>query len=115
MIRTPKATVEAYFAGWINRDFDALGEILAEDVDFVGSMGKVRGRAGCVQGLAGVRQMIDGIRVVDRWADGPDVITWFELLRDGAEPIPVTNWSHIEEGLVTRIRVTFDPRPLLGS
>ena len=28
--------------------------------------------------------------------------------------LAVVNWSHIEDGQITRIRVTFDPRPLLG-
>ncbi|MBV8940342.1 MAG: nuclear transport factor 2 family protein [Solirubrobacterales bacterium] len=25
----------------------------------------------------------------------------------------IVNWSHVEAGRITRIRVTFDPRPLL--
>jgi hypothetical protein len=52
--------------------------------------------------------------VRDSWADGPDVITWFELSTDSAGPLPVVNWSHVEDGRITRIRVTFDPRPLLA-
>jgi hypothetical protein len=28
-------------------------------------------------------------------------------------PIPVANWSHIEHDRIVRVRVTFDPRPLL--
>jgi hypothetical protein len=47
------------------------------------------------------------------WADNQDVITWFELRTATAGPLPVVNWSHVEDGLITRIRVTFDPRPLL--
>jgi hypothetical protein len=30
------------------------------------------------------------------------------------EPIPVANWAQVEDGRVRRVRVTFDPRPLLG-
>jgi hypothetical protein len=26
----------------------------------------------------------------------------------------IVNWSHVEAGRITRMRVTFDPRPLLG-
>ena len=49
------------------------------------------------------------------------VTTYFEAWRDkdvsreGAPPTPVANWSHVEDGLITRIRVTFDPRGMLGS
>jgi hypothetical protein len=46
--------------------------------------------------------------------DGPDVLTWFELRTATAGPLPVVNWSHVEDGRITRILVTFDPRPLLG-
>jgi hypothetical protein len=45
--------------------------------------------------------------------DGPDVLTWFELHSAAADPVPTVNWSRVENGLITRIRVTFDPRPLL--
>ena len=54
------------------------------------------------------------VEVVHRWVDGPDVITWFELRSASAGPMAIVNWSHAEDGKVTRIRVTFDPRPLLG-
>lgn len=47
-----------------------------------------------------------------RVADGDDAITWFDLNTASTPPIPAANWSHVENGLITRIRVTFDPRPL---
>jgi hypothetical protein len=50
--------------------------------------------------------------VLKRWVDGPDVITWFDLHTHDAPPVPTVNWSHVEDGRITRIRVTFDPRPL---
>jgi hypothetical protein len=44
----------------------------------------------------------------------PDVLTWFELRTETAGPLAIANWSHVEAGRITRIRVTFDPRPLLS-
>jgi len=49
------------------------------------------------------------------FADGPDVLTWFDLHTAAAPPCPVANWSHVEDGKIDRIRVTFDPRPLIGA
>ena len=46
--------------------------------------------------------------------DGPDVITWFELHTPDADPVPVANWARVEDDRIRRVRVTFDPRPLLG-
>jgi len=47
-------------------------------------------------------------------ADGSDVLTWFELHAPGADPVPVANWARVEDGKISRVRVTFDPRPLLA-
>ncbi len=44
----------------------------------------------------------------------PEEVTWFVLRTGAAGPLPVVNWSHVEDGQITRILVTFDPRPLLG-
>jgi hypothetical protein len=46
--------------------------------------------------------------------DGADAITWFDLHTTVAEPMPVANWSHVENGEITRVRVTFDPRGLVS-
>jgi hypothetical protein len=48
-----------------------------------------------------------------RFVDGPDVLTWFDLHTAAAKRMPTANWSHVEDGKITRIRVAFDPRPIL--
>ncbi len=63
-------------------------------------------------GLAGMFAMTSQVKVIKRWIDGPDVITWFELSTATAGPLPVVNWSQLENGLIRRIRVIFDPRPI---
>jgi hypothetical protein len=45
-------------------------------------------------------------------ADEDDVMTWYDLPTAAGDP-PTVNWSHVEDGLITQIRATFDPRPLL--
>jgi hypothetical protein len=32
-----------------------------------------------------------------------------------AEPVPVANWMHVEDGKITRIRAAFDARGLAGG
>ncbi len=46
------------------------------------------------------------------WVDGGDVLTWFDVHTTEGVLSPVANFSHVEDGRITRIRVTFDPRPL---
>lgn len=110
----PEEVAAAYFRAWRSNDIDQARPLLHQDVDFVGALGSARGAEEALRGLAGMFAMTRHVEVIKRWVDGPDVITWFELSTATAGPLPVVNWSHIEDSLITRIRVTFDPRPILG-
>jgi hypothetical protein len=112
-IATPGEVAAAYFRAWESSDIDRVRPLLHPDVDFVGALGSTRGIEETLRGLAGMFAMTSRVEVIKRWADGPDVITWFELSTAAAGPLPVVNWSRVEDGLITRIRVTFDPRPIL--
>ena len=111
---TPEEVATAYFRAWTAGDIDRVRPLLHPDVDFVGAMGTTSGIEETLKGLGGMFAMTSHVEVVRRWVDGPDVITWFELSTANAGPLPVVNWSHVEDGRITRIRVTFDPRPILG-
>ena len=104
---------EVYFDAWRERDFDRLRTVLAPDVSFVGVMGTADGADECIAGLRGMAESIMADLVLHtRVADGADVITWFDLVTKDDKALPTANWSHVDDGLITQIRVTFDPRPL---
>lgn len=104
---------ETYFRSWVAKDFDTLRALLADDVTFRGPFGTADGAEECLRGMRGMAGMITDIVVDKIWEDGPDVLTWYELHTASAPPVPTVNWSHVEDGRITRIRATFDPRPLL--
>ncbi|MFI5669423.1 nuclear transport factor 2 family protein [Streptomyces sp. NPDC051704] len=112
---TPAEISEKYFTAWETGDFDALRGLLADDVDFVGALGRARGAEECIAGLRGMGRILERIEVHARVADDTDVITWFDLHTTGAPPAPTANWSHVENGKITRIRVAFDPREILAQ
>jgi limonene-1,2-epoxide hydrolase len=120
MSRTPgdsddrsREVARAYFAAWTRGDFDALREILADDVTFEGPLGSASGVDECVRGLEGIASMTLRIDIKVLAVDGCDVLTWYDLVTaNGA--LPTVNWSHVEAGRITRIRATFDPRPIVG-
>ena len=89
--------------------------ILADDLSFRGPLGQFDDADECVRAMRGLAQMTTDIVVRKVFADAADVLTWFELHTMAAPPCPVANWSHIEQGKIDRIRVAFDPRPLLGG
>ncbi|WP_377270539.1 nuclear transport factor 2 family protein [Peterkaempfera sp. SMS 1(5)a] len=112
---TPAQVAAAYFETWRARDFAAFRALLADDATFSGPLGRAADADECVAGIKGMSQIVTDI-VVDRIvADGADVITWFQLHTSLADPIPVANWSRVENGLITRIRVAFDARPLTSG
>ena len=47
--------------------------------------------------------------------DGPDVVTWYELHTKIAPPAAVAEWSHVEQGKITMVRVVFDARPFTAA
>jgi ketosteroid isomerase-like protein len=117
-VSTPAIEAAAtYFDAWKAEDFDRLRSVLADDVTFTGPMGTADGADECLAGLRGLRQILNDIVVERRFTDGEnDILTWFALDTKAAGVIsPVVNWSHVEHGLITRIQVTFDPRPLTGG
>ncbi|WP_432565387.1 nuclear transport factor 2 family protein [Kineococcus sp. SYSU DK003] len=114
---TPREHAERYFAGWNAQDAGVLRPLFAPDVTFRGPMGAAHGPDECVAGLLGMREGFLQEVVVDRMlADGEEVLTWFEMRTrlEGVEPFPVVNRMHVGPGGIDRIRVVFDPRPLLG-
>jgi hypothetical protein len=111
---TPEEVAAAYFQGWREGDIEEVRPLLHPAVNFRGAMGATDGIEETLRGLAGMFAMTGRVEVIRRWADGPDVITWYELSTDSVGPLPVVNWSHVEDGRITGIRATFDPRPLLG-
>lgn len=110
---SPASVAAAYFDAWTGNDIERVRPLLDEHVEFAGALGSTSGIDETLAGLGGMFAMTSDVRVVHRWVDGPDVLTWFELRTATTGPMNVVNWSHIEDGRITRIRVTFDPRPLL--
>ena len=100
----------AYFDAWQRGDFARLHMILADDVTFDGPLGHAGNAEECIAGLRRMSQIVTSIVIRKTFIDGPDVMTWFDL--HTADPLPTVNWRHVENGKITAIRVTFDPRPL---
>lgn len=112
--RSPLDLANAYFESWLDKDFDRYQSLLADDATFSGPLGTVSGAEACREGLEGLARITDDIVVRKRLADETDVLTWFDLHTSVAPPMPVTNWTHVEDGHITAVQVTFDPRPMIS-
>ncbi|MBA3276419.1 MAG: nuclear transport factor 2 family protein [Chloroflexia bacterium] len=113
MTQDAKPFAAAWFDSWKARDFETFRTLLNDDVTVDGPMGHAGNADECLEGIQGMSRMVTDIVVHKIFANGSDVVTWFDLYTADAGPPPTTNWSHVENGKITRILVTFDPRPLL--
>ncbi|EGD54402.1 nuclear transport factor 2 family protein [Gordonia neofelifaecis] len=113
--RTPRQIAELYFDCWQRKDFTDLRALLADDCHFAGVLGEASGPDDFLRGLQGMASGTDSLEVRARVADDSDVITWFDLGMAGAPATAVANWTHVEDGLITQVRVTFDPREILAA
>jgi ketosteroid isomerase-like protein len=111
----PRDIAATYFASWQAHDFETFRSILADDVTFRGPLGTADNADECVRGIEGMSKIVTRIDVQQVFVEGDDVLTWFDLHTKDAPPCPTANWSRIVDGKVTRIRVAFDPRPLLPA
>jgi ketosteroid isomerase-like protein len=104
--------MNTYFTAWREKDTARLRSVLADDIDFAGPLARITGGDECAKALAGLGQITTDIVVQHVFVDGDDVLTWFDLHTTVADPTPVANWGHVEDGKIKRVRVTFDPRGL---
>ncbi len=111
----PTAVAATYFDAWRKGDLAALRSVLADDADFAGPLAQLGNADDMVQTMQRLVQVTTDIVIRKVFADGPDVLTWFDLHTADAPPCPVANWSHVSAGKIDRVRVTFDPRPLIGG
>lgn len=115
MTQTPAHIAATYFEAWKAKDFDTLASILHEDATFRGPLGTADSGEECVAGLKGMSQIVTDIDIAHVFVDGPNVLTWFDLHTSVAPPAPTANWQRIENGKITEIRVTFDPRAIVEA
>lgn len=114
MTNDPRSLAETYMSSWWSKDFDTLRSILADDVSFEGPLATLTGADRAIEGLRGMAGGMTGLEVKKILSDDTDVITFFELRMGDSPALPTANWSHVEDGRITAIRVAFDPRPILG-
>jgi ketosteroid isomerase-like protein len=109
----PAHVAKAYFDAWTSNDMDSFRELLAEGVTFDGPLATSANADEAVAGMTKLAAMTERIDIRKRCVDAEDVITWFDLHLEGVEPMPVANWTRVENGKIVSIRVVFDPRPML--
>jgi ketosteroid isomerase-like protein len=106
-------TAATYFDAWKVNDFDTMRSLVDDDVTLSGPLAQLEGAEGYMRGIKGMSQITSDIVIQKVFVDGPDVLTWYDLHTTVADPVPVANWIHVEEGKITSLKVAFDARGLV--
>jgi hypothetical protein len=105
--------VQEYFAAWRRGDAEHLTTLLADDVSASGPLATVHGANEHVASLVRSAARFRDIAVDQMLSDGLHVLSWFRFeLLDGST-VRAANRCEVVDGVITRIEVTFDPRPLI--
>ena len=115
MAPDPRAVVESYFNARKNNDFGTMRSLLDDRLDFAGPIDRFDSADAYQQAIRGLLQMKTDIVVHKTFVDGPDVVTWYDLHTRIAAPALVAEWSHVENGRITMVRVVFDARPFAAA
>jgi hypothetical protein len=115
MSSDPHSVVESYFNAWKTNDFGTMRSVLDDKLEFAGPIDQFDNADAYQKAIQGLSQMKTDIVVHKTFVDGPDVVTWYDLHTRIAPPAPVAEWSHVEGGKITMVRVIFDSRPFSAA
>jgi hypothetical protein len=115
MAGTEADVVLAYFEAWKARDFDKMRSLLDDDLDFVGPLDQFSNADDYHKAIEGLSQAMTDIVVQKTFVDGPNVLTWYDLHTSLAPPAPVADWSRVQNGKISMVRVVFDPRKFTAA
>jgi hypothetical protein len=92
-----------------------MRSVLDDGLDFAGPIDRFDTADAYQQAIRGLSQMKTDIVVHTTFVDGPDVLTCYDLHTRVAPPAAVAEWSHVEDGKITMVRVVFDARPFAAA
>ena len=108
-----RETIEGYMKAWTAKDFDATRALLADDIDFQGSMEKHATADGFMGGL---KMFVNGMYadhtlVEQLWGDDSAFLLYDCTLKNGGT-MRCSEFLQVADGKITKIRLTFDTYPM---
>jgi hypothetical protein len=107
------ATGEAYYQAFFgDKDPDRLARYLDPDVQFIGPLAELSGRAAVIEGARRLMSQVDSYHIRGRFGAGDQVMLAYDL--QCAAPIGLLRTAALmtfRQGLIARIELFFDARP----
>ena len=110
--QTAKEVVLAFINALNSEDFNTAAANLADDMFFDGVMGK---RNSAEAYIGDMKKMKFKYNVKKAFEDENDVCLLYDIDMSGKATIFTCGWYHVSYGKIKRLKVVFDPRPLLDD
>jgi SnoaL-like protein len=110
MKQTAKEIVLAFIEALNNEDFEKAAAYLRENMIFDGVMGK---RNGAESYMSDMKKMNFKYEIQQTFENANDVCVLYNINMSGKATIFTCGWYHIAHGKIKKLKVVFDPRPLL--
>src|SRR4051812_2319670 len=110
MKQTAKDIVLTFISALNNEDFEAAGACLAEDMAFDGVMGK---RDSAESYISDMKKMKFKYDIQKIFENEDDVCVLYNINMGGNATIFTCGWYQLSYGKIKKLKVVFDPRPLL--
>ncbi len=111
--------VRAYKEAWATGDIAAARHMIADDLKSQGPMDTFTNADDMATALMGLAQVTVRIRWHALFAhndpDGTANVAAFYCLDTAVGPLECAEWHVVRAGLIRRVELRFDPRPLLGA
>jgi hypothetical protein len=109
--------VKTHNEAWAAGDVAAARRLMADDLHFRGPMDTFTNAEDMAAALTGLAQVTTGIRwhklFADQDSSGDTHVAAFYCLDTAAGPLECAEWHVVSDGLIRRIELRFDPRPLV--
>lgn len=102
-------TVSSFLKALNSYEYEEAAEFMSDDIRFEGVLGSVAGKQEYLGQMAKMKLRYDVKKLL---YDEETVSVLYEI-EMGGKTVLTSGWYEIREGLITHIRVIFDPRPVL--
>ncbi len=116
MAEEAKTVVERWLAAWNRKDLAAMRLLLADDLQFEGSMDRFTSADEYHALMSELTKAVTEVKPLKVWADGGDVAAFYDLsMSKPAGTYPIAEWFEVEGGKISRVHSVFDARPFVGE
>ena len=108
------AIAEAYYKAMGEKDLESIGKYLHPDVQFIGPLAKKSGKEDVLEAAKNFCVLFKTVTIRAKLGEGNVVMLVNDLeFPDPVGMFPTAVLMRFQEGLIERIELFYDPRPLL--